>query len=48
MKDATATLNYSYTIPNEWEVSKCYVVVFVNRNDGATIDVLQAAEAHVE
>ena len=44
----TENLNYTYTIPNEWDVTKCHVVVFVNRNDGATLDVLQAAEAHVE
>lgn len=47
-KDATENVNYTYTIPNDWDVSKCYIVVFVNRNDGSTIDVLQAAEAHVE
>lgn len=48
LKDATANLSYSYTLSNEWDASKCYIVVFVNRNDGSTLDVLQAAEAHIE
>ena len=47
-KDKLETLNYSYTIPTEWNAKKCNIVVFVNRNNGATLDVLQAAEAHVE
>ena len=47
-KETSEDLNYTYTIPNEWDASKCHIVVFVNKNDGATIDVLQAAEAHVE
>ena len=47
-KETSANLNYTYTIPNEWDASKCYIVVFVNRNDGSTLDVLQAAEAHIE
>jgi hypothetical protein len=48
LKNAVENLNYTYVIPNDWDVSKCYIVVFVNKNDGSTLDVLQAAEAHVE
>jgi hypothetical protein len=47
-KETLKNLNYEYIIPNEWNASKCSIVVFVNRNDGANLDVLQAAEAHVE
>lgn len=47
-KETSENLNYTYTLPNDWDASKCYIIVFVNRNNGSTLDVLQAAEAHIE
>lgn len=35
----------TYVLPADWNPEKCHVVAFVNRNDGGTLDVLQAAEA---
>lgn len=46
-KESLYNLNYSYTLPNEWNASQCHVIVFVNKNDGATIDILQAAKAYI-
>ncbi len=42
------TFNFTYTIPDGWKTENCHVVAFVNRNDGGTLDVLQAAEVSVE
>lgn len=41
-------LNYSYTLPDGWDAKKCHVVVFVNRNNGSTLDIIQAAETYVQ
>lgn len=40
--------NYTYTLPDGWHSEHCHVVAFVSRNDGGTLDVLQAAQAHLE
>ena len=43
----TTTINFNYVLPAEFNAEKCNIVAFVNRDEGATLDVLQATKAHV-
>lgn len=45
--DTPIAKNYTYTIPAEWKADKCKIVVFVNKNEGNDLEVLQAEEASV-
>lgn len=42
------SFNYKYVLPDTWHSENCHIVAFVNRNDGGTLDVLQATQAHLE
>ena len=46
--NTSKTMNYTYTLPAGFASANCHVVAFVSQNDGGTLDVLQAAQAHVE
>jgi hypothetical protein len=45
--NTNSSFQYTYTLPDSWKENDCHVVVFVSRNDGGTLDVLQAAETSV-
>lgn len=42
--NSTSNFQYTYTLPDGWKEDDCHLVVFVSRNDGGTLNVLQAAE----
>lgn len=46
-KETLKNLTHTTTLPIEWKAEHCHVVVFVNRNDGGTLDVLQAGQISV-
>jgi hypothetical protein len=43
----TTTIDFTYILPAKFNAEKCNIIAFVNRDEGAVLDILQAAKAKV-